>query len=258
MSPAIDDAGLLIKQSMVPSTALADGTAFAAFPIPSSFFLGGEAMNRVPQLTIALSISLVLWQSDARAACQAGSSSGPHENESVAEKKLKALMDKEALAVVKDLFGETYDPKCSRLVNAKEIRSLVSQSIVEVKQLPEWVQQRLDDKEAVGLVIPGLGRSDQSEKPAEKNGAIYLRRSGRAYYGGFFITLALRPCNGGFCLYCSGCRGMVAGIYVDCVCTNSCAECRACPRCETRSETSGDGGWKRPRRLRGLLRCRRM
>ena len=149
----------------------------------------------------------------------------------------KKLLDERAAHTAAALFGTDYDSAHSRLIDAKSMRRWLEEQQVKQAQLPERVRQALGAPDAVGLLVPGVVRfadADGGPGVADDVGTRAMDMPGiflPLFPGGFWIH-GSGPCNGDFCLNCTGCEGLGSdGMFHSCVCTNSCRTCRDCPKC---------------------------
>lgn len=154
------------------------------------------------------------------------------------ERTMKMLLDRQAHESAFALFGAPHNPERSRLVSADEIREFVAEHGIPVEKLPPGVQKAIHGKDSVGLFVPGFDppvtkeKQERVEKRATRH-FVYLS----AWDVDFWLTAyngggSRGPCNGEFCLNCTGCEGQRSdGTWSVCVCTNSCKFCRDCPTC---------------------------
>ena len=152
-------------------------------------------------------------------------------DEKVLREQARMMIILEAQQGFHDLFKTNFNPEKTQLLIGAALKRTLEEKKKSTKLLPEETRRAIANGEGVGLLIndalPG--------KNGGTYGVIYMRAP-RFGIRNYFLKLDPNPCGDGnpaTCDFCSGCSGESepGGIIHTCVCTESCGDCRPCPRC---------------------------
>ena len=159
--------------------------------------------------------------------------STPDQRLAILEEQAKMLMILEAQQGFGALFKTAFDPGNAQVLLGADLRKWFQDNRRPLESVPEPIRTAIRNNQGAALLI----RDGLPGRYGGKQDVVYLRPS-RFGFNRFFVKAQPDPCGDGnpaTCEFCSGgCSGETSPggtISSGCYCTESCDDCRPCPKC---------------------------